>query len=93
MSPEFVEVDVKFVGPNAKDVYVYSDKINTRDATTSLECVDVVTKIGEDVKSLKVGDTRKNLWHEKSASNIKITACSAIRQLAMQSSRCLFADP
>lgn len=56
LSPDFVEVDVKSVGLNAKDVYVYSGKVDTRGATTSLECAGVVTRVGKEVESLKAGD-------------------------------------
>ncbi|KAL8833881.1 MAG: hypothetical protein Q9170_004028 [Blastenia crenularia] len=56
LNPDSVEIDVKSVGLNAKDVYVYSGKTDTQDATTSLECAGVVSRIGSAVKSLKVGD-------------------------------------
>jgi len=35
---------------------VYSGKVETRDATTSLECAGVVSRVGSAVSSLKVGD-------------------------------------
>lgn len=56
LSPDFVEVDIKSVGLNAKDVYVYSGKADTRGATTSLEGAGVVTRVGSAVVSLKAGD-------------------------------------
>ena len=56
LNPDTVEVDVKSIGLNAKDVYVYSGKVDTRDATTSLECAGVVTRVGAAVESLKAGD-------------------------------------
>lgn len=56
LSPDFVEVDVKSVGLNAKDVYVYSGKADTRGATTSIECAGIVTRAGSAVASLKAGD-------------------------------------
>ena len=56
LSPDFVEVDVKSVGLNAKDVYVYSGKTDTRGATTSLECAGVVSRVGSAVASVKTGD-------------------------------------
>lgn len=56
LSQDFVEVDVRSVGLNAKDVYVYSGKADTRDATTSLECAGIVTRAGSAVVSLKAGD-------------------------------------
>lgn len=56
LSPDFVEVDVKSVGLNAKDVYIYSGKTDSRGATTSLECAGIVTRAGSAVTSLKAGD-------------------------------------
>ena len=55
-NPGFVEVDVKSVGLNAKDVYVYSGKVDTRGATTSLECAGIITRVGRAVDFLKAGD-------------------------------------
>jgi len=52
----FVEVDVKSIGLNAKDVFVFSGKVDTRNATTSLECSGLVSKVGPGVTSLKIGD-------------------------------------
>ena len=53
---DFVEVDVKSVGLNAKDVFVYSGKVDTRGATSSLECAGVITRVGSGVWNLKAGD-------------------------------------
>ena len=56
LSSDFVEVDVKSVGLNAKDVFVYSGKVDTLGATTSLECAGIVTRVGSAVVSLKAND-------------------------------------
>ena len=53
---DFVEVDVKSVGLNAKDVFVYSGKVDTRGGTSSLECAGVITRIGSKVSTLQPGD-------------------------------------
>lgn len=39
-----------------QDVYVYSGKVDTRGATSSLECAGVVSRVGSGVQSLKAGD-------------------------------------
>ncbi|KAI9781322.1 MAG: Type I Iterative PKS [Peltula sp. TS41687] len=52
----FVEVDVKTIGLNAKDIFIYSGKVSTRGATSSLECAGAVTRIGSGVLHLKPGD-------------------------------------
>jgi acyl transferase domain-containing protein len=56
LQPGFVEVEVKSVGLNAKDVFVYSGKLDSRGATSSLECAGIVTRVGSDVSTLKAGD-------------------------------------
>lgn len=52
----FVDVEMKAVSLNAKDVYVMHGRVETRDATTLLEFSGVVVAIGSDVDHLKPGD-------------------------------------
>lgn len=40
----------------SQDVFVYSGKVETRNATTSLECAGIIKRVGSDVSSLKEGD-------------------------------------
>ena len=40
----------------AQDVFVYTGKVETRNATTSLECAGVVKRVGSDVSNFKEGD-------------------------------------
>ena len=56
LSADYVEVDVKSIGLNAKDVYVYSGKVDTPEATSSLECAGLVTRVGSNVRDLAPGD-------------------------------------
>lgn len=56
LKPDHVEIDVKSVGLNAKDVFAYSGKVDTRGATTSLECAGLVSRVGSHVSSFKAGD-------------------------------------
>ncbi|KAL8901562.1 MAG: hypothetical protein Q9207_005141 [Kuettlingeria erythrocarpa] len=56
LKADHVEIDVKSVGLNAKDVFVYSGKVDTMGATTSLECAGLVSRVGSGVSSLKPGD-------------------------------------
>ena len=51
-----VEVTVKSVGLNAKDIFSLAGKIETRENTCSCEFAGVVTRIGSAVSSLSVGD-------------------------------------
>ena len=52
----FVDVDLRAVGLNAKDVYALNGRAETRDSTTALDFSGVISAVGPDVKHLKVGD-------------------------------------
>ena len=56
LKADFVEVKVKSVGLNAKDVSVLNGKAETDGATCTLEYSGVITKIGDAVQSLRVND-------------------------------------
>lgn len=56
LAADFIEVDVKSVGLNAKDVFTYSGRVQTRNATSSLECSGVVTRVGSNVTHVEAGD-------------------------------------
>ena len=51
-----IEVMVKSVGINAKDVYSLAGKVETRENTCSCELSGVVTRTGPAVSALSVGD-------------------------------------
>ena len=51
-----VQVSVKAVGMNAKDLYVLAGKVDTRDGTSTLEYAGVIERVGSAVKSLQPGD-------------------------------------
>ncbi|KAH6603842.1 polyketide synthase [Trichoderma cornu-damae] len=52
----FVDVDIRAVGLNAKDVYALSGRAETRSATTALDFGGVISAVGPNVEHLKVGD-------------------------------------
>ncbi|RAK85213.1 polyketide synthase [Aspergillus costaricaensis CBS 115574] len=56
LHPDYVEVSVKSVGINAKDLYAISAKVDTKDATCSCECAGVITAVGDNVSEFKIGD-------------------------------------
>ncbi|OJZ81972.1 hypothetical protein ASPFODRAFT_84885 [Aspergillus luchuensis CBS 106.47] len=56
LGPEDVLVKVSWVGLNAKDVYALSGRVETPEATCSLECTGKVLAIGSAVHGLAVGD-------------------------------------
>ena len=52
----FVDIDIKAVSLNAKDVYAMMGRVETRDKTTALDFSGVVTAVGPSVEHLKPGD-------------------------------------
>lgn len=52
----FIDVLVKAISLNPKDVYVLQGRLETRGATTALEFSGVVTSVGPDVMHLKIGE-------------------------------------
>ncbi|KAI1278192.1 putative polyketide synthase [Xylaria sp. FL0933] len=52
----FVDVDLKAISLNAKDIYTMSGRVETRTATTALDFAGVVSAVGPDVTHLKPGD-------------------------------------
>lgn len=52
----FVDVDLRAVGLNAKDVYALNGRAETRSATTALDFGGAISAVGPDVEHLKVGD-------------------------------------
>ncbi|KAI0396107.1 polyketide synthase [Xylariaceae sp. FL0594] len=53
---DFVEVDVKAVGLNAKDIYTLNGRVETRCNTTCMEFGGIVVAAGHDVEHLRPGD-------------------------------------
>jgi hypothetical protein len=51
-----VQVAVKAVGLNAKDIYVLAGKVDTRNSTCALEFTGIVDKVGSAVADLSCGD-------------------------------------
>ncbi|GFN14344.1 polyketide synthase [Aspergillus tubingensis] len=56
LHPDYVEVSVKSVGINAKDLYAISAKVDTKDATCSCECAGIITAVGDNVSEFEIGD-------------------------------------
>lgn len=52
----FIDVLIKAISLNPKDVYALQGRLETRGATTALEFSGVVTSVGPDVTHLKIGD-------------------------------------
>ncbi|KAI0895264.1 putative polyketide synthase [Annulohypoxylon nitens] len=52
----FVDINVKAVSMNAKDVYNLNGRVEVRDATTACEFTGVVEAVGPDVTNVQPGD-------------------------------------
>ncbi|KAF4953184.1 hypothetical protein FGADI_6159 [Fusarium gaditjirri] len=56
LDPGYVDVDVRAVSLNAKDVYTMSGRVDTRNVTTAFDFSGFVTAVGPDVSHVAVGD-------------------------------------
>lgn len=56
LASDGVQVDVRSVGLNAKDLYVLAGKVETKEGTCALEFAGVVTQVGTSVTDLAPGD-------------------------------------
>ena len=53
---DHVEIEVKSVGINAKDIYVLSAKVDTQNTSCSCECAGIIINMGSNVVGLQPGD-------------------------------------
>ena len=56
LDSDYVEIEVKSVGLNAKDLYVLSGKTETKNSTCALEYAGVVQAVGNSVTAFYPGD-------------------------------------
>ncbi|RYP08079.1 hypothetical protein DL764_002119 [Monosporascus ibericus] len=56
LGPDDVEVEVRAVGLNAKDYFAVMGRVDTRDATCTLEHCGIVRRTGSNVEALRTGD-------------------------------------
>lgn len=54
--PGSVDIDVKAVSLNAKDIYTMSGRVDTRTGTTAIEFSGIVRAVGSEVSHLQPGD-------------------------------------
>ncbi|KAI2618197.1 polyketide synthase [Hypoxylon sp. NC1633] len=77
----YVDIEVKAVSLNAKDVYAMSGRVDTRDKTTAFDFAGVVTAVGPEVKHLKIGDRAVAYAPHHFATNTRVPAGSAHQML------------
>ncbi|KAI1768203.1 putative polyketide synthase [Hypoxylon sp. FL1150] len=78
---EFIDVEVKAVSLNAKDVYAMSGRVETRDGTLAHEFSGIVTAVGPAVKDFEPGDRVVVNAPNRFSTNERVPACSAQKLL------------
>ncbi|KAJ5672571.1 polyketide synthase [Penicillium longicatenatum] len=81
LAPKEVQIQVKAVGLNAKDLYVLAGKVDTPNATCTLEYSGIVERVGAEVKDLHVGDRVVVMapGHFKSSEIVPEWACKKLK--------------
>lgn len=78
----FIDVEVKAFGINAKDVYGMSGRVETLNATTSLEFSGIIKSIGPgDVQGLAIGDRVVVMAPNHLSTSARVPAWSAQKLL------------
>ncbi|PFH62270.1 hypothetical protein XA68_14401 [Ophiocordyceps unilateralis] len=77
----FVDVDLRAISLNAKDVYAMNGRVETRAATTALDFAGVVSAVGPDVKHLKPGDRVVGLAPNHFGTTERVPAASVHKLL------------
>lgn len=60
--PGFVDIAIRAVSLNAKDIYTSTGRVETRRGTTAFEFSGVITATARDVSNMKPGDPVVALW-------------------------------
>ena len=76
-----VDIEVKAVSLNAKDVYAMSGRVDTRDKTTAFDFAGIVTSIGPEVKHLKIGDRAVAYAPHHFGTTVRVPAGSVHKML------------
>lgn len=77
----FVDVDLKAVSLNAKDIYAMSGRVETRTATTALDFSGIVSAVGPDVTHVQPGDRVAGLAPNHFGTTERVPAASVHKLL------------
>jgi NADPH:quinone reductase-like Zn-dependent oxidoreductase len=82
--PDHVDIQVKAVSVNAKDVYAMTGGADSRDKTTwtAFDFAGIVTAVGSDVKHLKIGDRAVACAPHHFGTTARVPAASVHSMLA-----------
>lgn len=75
----FVDIKVKAVGLNAKDVYAINGRVDTKNQTTAFDFSGIVTAVGEGVTHLKVGDRAVACAPHHLGNAVRVRAGAALK--------------
>ncbi|KAI1817433.1 polyketide synthase [Poronia punctata] len=78
---DYVEIDVKAVSLNAKDVYAISGRVDTRNKTTAFDFSGVVTAVGSNVEHVKPGDRAVAYAPHHLGTTVRVPAGSVHKML------------
>ncbi|RDA83527.1 hypothetical protein CP532_4154 [Ophiocordyceps camponoti-leonardi (nom. inval.)] len=77
----FVDVDLRAISLNAKDVYAMNGRVETRAATTALDFGGIVSAVGPDVTHLQPGDRVVGLAPNHFGTTERVPAASVHKLL------------
>jgi acyl transferase domain-containing protein len=80
-----LEVDVKAVSLNAKDIYVLSGKVDTQKGTSAIEFSGIVKRVADDVSDFAVGDRVVVLAPNNFRTTETVPAWAAVKMLPEES--------
>ncbi|ORY71075.1 polyketide synthase [Pseudomassariella vexata] len=76
-----VDIEVKAVSLNAKDVYAINGRVDTRDKTNAFDFAGVVRTVGPEVQHLQVGDRAVAYAPHHFGTSVRVPAGSAHKML------------
>ncbi|KAK8070927.1 putative polyketide synthase [Apiospora hydei] len=79
--PGYVDVDLRAVSLNAKDIYAMSGRVETRGATMALDFSGVISAVGPDITHLRPGDRVAGLAPNHFGTTERVPAASCHKML------------
>ncbi|THC93098.1 hypothetical protein EYZ11_007410 [Aspergillus tanneri] len=77
----YVEINVKSVGLNAKTIYGFAGKVEVKDPTSASECAGVISKVGSGVSALAPGDRVLAMAHCQVSTVERVPEWSCVKLL------------
>ncbi|PHH90746.1 hypothetical protein CDD83_2742 [Cordyceps sp. RAO-2017] len=77
----YVDVELRAVGLNAKDVYAMSGRVETKTATTALDFGGIVSAVGPDVEHVRPGDRVAGFFPNHFSTTERVPAAAVHKML------------